>query len=163
MPWGKIISHAVKKGLIKGLLKAGVKTISRPLVLCIDAVEAVVCIAQGDFIGAGITVAFAVADTATFGGATVAKEIGKEMTKVANEVVVEVSKDIAKSATVEVAKEATVEVAKEVAKEATVELAKETTKEVAKNVGKSTLLTVCDIAWKIMTETVKYVPPIIIH
>jgi hypothetical protein len=49
MPWGMVLAKAVGKGLLKAFAKIGLKTIALPLVVVVEATEAIICVAQGDF------------------------------------------------------------------------------------------------------------------
>ena len=67
MAWGLILAKAVGKGILKGVAKVGLKAFAAPLVLVVEGTEALICLAQGDVVGAGICLGSAAIDFATCG------------------------------------------------------------------------------------------------
>ena len=74
---GKIIGNS----MVKGTIKAGLNTISRPAKIAVDSFVIAKKIHDKKYVDASISAGFAIADTFTFGAPSFIRETGKEIIK----------------------------------------------------------------------------------
>lgn len=83
MGWG-LVAWGICRVMAKTAAKIALKTVSLPLVVVVEATDAVVCVYQGDYSGAVMCVASGAVDLYTCGAASALKETVNAASKTAS-------------------------------------------------------------------------------